>query len=324
MIKNKYIKTLAATPVIGAAVRGGISLIVKREAKLIAKHFSEYLQPVVAFKPEMRSEAFRIRHDVYCEELKFEPEREDKMEQDEFDEYSRFCLIQHLPSNNYAGCVRIVSPHASANEEPLPIEKFCSNAIEGARHHPSQFDRSEICEISRLAVRPQFRRRKADKFDGAAHGAINEQTYSEEELRCFPFLAIGLYLSCAALAVRNGINHAFVMMEPRLARSMSFLGIKFEQLGPAIDYHGIRAPYYISAKMLTRSLPVGFQALMKNIDDEVGKGCMAARESLPQDDYMRRMYVPKQKKIWLPHDQRLQLPEHGHGKSPILLTESFK
>ncbi|MGY5450745.1 PEP-CTERM/exosortase system-associated acyltransferase [Agarivorans sp. MS3-6] len=290
MIRNKFVKNLATYPVIGAAVRGGISLLVKREAKLIAQHFAEYLRPVVAYKKDTVNEAFRIRHDVYCEELNFEPVREDGMEQDEFDQYSRFCLIEHKPTTNYAGCVRIVSP--SNSDELLPIEKFCSSAIEGAKFHPSQFERNEICEISRLAVRPQFRRRKADNFDGAAAGAINEQTYSEEELRCFPFLAIGLYLSIASLAVRAGTHHAFVMMEPRLARSMSFLGIKFEQLGPAIEYHGVRAPYYISASMLTRSLPVGFQTLMNNIDKEVEKGCMAARNNDDNDEYIKKMYSP--------------------------------
>ncbi|GDY26776.1 PEP-CTERM/exosortase system-associated acyltransferase [Agarivorans sp. Toyoura001] len=288
MIRNKYVKKLSTVPVLGAAVRGGISMLVKREAKLIAEHFAEFLRPVVAFKPDIVNEAFKIRHDVYCEELNFEPVRDDGMEQDEFDDYSRFCLIEHKPSSNFAGCVRIVSP--TSKSELLPIEKFCSEAIKNAKVHPSQFDRSEICEISRLAVRPQFRRRKADNFEGAASGAINEQTYSEEELRCFPFLAIGLYLSIAALAVRAGTHHAFVMMEPRLARSMSFLGIKFEQLGPAVDYHGLRAPYYISTGMLTRSLPVGFQVLMNNIDKEVEKGCLAARNNDDNDEYIKRMY----------------------------------
>ncbi|WP_432454646.1 PEP-CTERM/exosortase system-associated acyltransferase [Agarivorans sp. QJM3NY_29] len=288
MIRNKYIKNLASYPVIGPMVRSGISLLVKREAKLIAQHFAEYLRPVVAYRPDIVHEAFRIRHDVYCEELNFEPIRDDGMEQDEFDEYSRFCLIQHKPSADFAGCVRIVSP--SHKDELLPIEKYCAQAIEGAKFHPDQFERSEICEISRLAVRPQFRRRKADNFEGAAAGAINEQTYSEEELRCFPFLAIGLYLSIASLAVRSGTHHAFVMMEPRLARSMSFLGIKFEQLGAAIDYHGVRAPYYISASMLMRSLPVGFQKLMMNIDKEVAKGCLAARKNDDDDEYIKKMY----------------------------------
>ena len=52
MIRNKYVKNLASYPYIGAVVRGGISLLVKREAKLIAQHFSKYLRPVVAYEPD--------------------------------------------------------------------------------------------------------------------------------------------------------------------------------------------------------------------------------------------------------------------------------
>ncbi|MCG7495326.1 PEP-CTERM/exosortase system-associated acyltransferase [Vibrio sp. Of7-15] len=276
MIKNKFIKKLSSRPILGFPVRKIIAFVVKREAQEIAHHFAEFLRPVVAYKPETINQVYHLRHDVYCKELAFEPPRADEMETDEFDRYSRFCMLQHRATENYAGCVRIVSPRQST--ELLPIEKYCEHAIKEARIHPAQFHRSEICEISRLAVRAQYRRRQSDKFEGAAVGTINETTYSEVELRCFPFIAIGLYLSVASLAVRNNIKHAFVMMEPRLARSMRFVGIHFEQLGPAVEYHGKRAPYYINAEMLTHSLPISFQALMGNIDSEIAKDCMHAKE----------------------------------------------
>ena len=117
----------------------------------------------------------------------------------------------------------------------------------------------------RLAVPSRFRRRAMDKFDGAATGVINTQTYSEKELRCFPFIAVGLYFSAASLAMRNNIQHAYVMMEPRLARSMRFVGIKFEQIGPVVDYHGRRAPYYINQSMLLKSLSPGFKTMLTHI-----------------------------------------------------------
>ena len=110
-----------------------------------------------------------------------------------------------------------------------------------------------------------------DKFAGAATGAINETTYSEKELRCFPFIAIGLYLTAASLALSQGIRHAFVMMEPRLARSMRFIGIKFVQIGPTIDYHGQRAPYYINAELLLKNLTPGFKYMLKDIQSQVNK-----------------------------------------------------
>lgn len=119
-----------------------------------------------------------------------------------------------------------------------------------------------------MAVPSEFRRRKTDKYDGAATGAINEAVYSEKELRCFPFIAVGLYLSAASVTIEKGIKHVFVMMEPRLARSMKFVGINFQQIGPVVDYHGKRAPYHIDPHSLYKTLSPGFKVLFANIEQQ--------------------------------------------------------
>lgn len=272
---NKKLKKYAGLPVVGAFVRLLIKYKVNQEGSKIAHHFSEYLQPTVAYQNDIVPKVYNIRHQVYCEELGFEPIREDRQETDEFDAYSRYCLIQHKNSGDYAGTVRIVSPRTE--NELLPIEKYCAFALETSELKPKDYTRQEICEISRLAVPAHFRRRNTDQYRGAETGVINEQNYSQEELRCFPFLAIGLYLAAASLATRTGHKHAFVMMEPRLARSMSFIGVKFKQLGPAVEYHGKRAPYYINADMLHRSLPQGFKRLYQLIDQSFEKQVVAAK-----------------------------------------------
>ncbi|GFD96194.1 hypothetical protein KUL156_27650 [Alteromonas sp. KUL156] len=240
-----------------------------KEANYISSHFSSYLMPVVAHNESIREESFRIRHNVYCEELAFEPVRENSLEMDEFDSFSLHCLIQHIASANFAGTVRLVRPIET--HQQLPIEKFCLDSITHEKLNPSNFARQDICEISRLAVPKQFRRRKFDAHEGAAVGAINEYTYSETELRCFPFIAVGLYFAAAAMVIDNQIKHAYVMMEPRLARSMSFVGIKFEQIGPIIEYHGKRAPYYINQNLLEKTLSPGFANMLKDIREAIAK-----------------------------------------------------
>lgn len=240
-----------------------------REAKAISKHFSSYLCPKIALDEDLKKHVFKIRHGVYCEELKFEPLRDDGIESDEFDSFSKHCLIQHLASESYAGTIRLVTPQKE--DDLLPIEKYCSHAITDETLSPKNMKRNEICEFSRLAVPAKFRRRQMDNFAGAATGAINESTYSEEELRCFPFIAIGLYMSAASLGMGLGLKHAFVMMEPRLARSLSFIGIKFVQIGPAIDYHGKRAPYYINAQLLFKNLSPGFRVMLDDLQKIVNQ-----------------------------------------------------
>jgi len=239
------------------------------EATYISSHFSAYLAPIVANSEALKINVFSIRHEVYSEELGFEPINENGLEFDEFDKYSLHCLIQHHKSKHFAGTVRVVRPLQP--DEKLPIEKYCLNSITRKDLDPSQFKRRDICEISRLAVPKEFRRRVMDKFAGAGVAVINEHNYSETEVRCFPFIAVGLYLAAAAIALESGVKHAYVMMEPRLARSMKFIGIKFEQVGPVVEYHGKRAPYYINQKLLQTSLRPSFAKMLKDISRSIEK-----------------------------------------------------
>ncbi|PCJ30537.1 MAG: GNAT family N-acetyltransferase [Gammaproteobacteria bacterium] len=233
----------------------------------IARHFTQFLQTELANTDELRSEVYKLRHNVYCEELAFEEIKAAGEEKDEFDPRSLFILIKHKSSNNYSSCVRIVK--SENTKELLPIEEFCMDAITDEEFHPRNFARHEIAEISRLAVKADFRRRKTDKFKGSAIGAISETTYSELELRCFPFIAIGLYMAAASLAIESGIKHVYVMMEPRLARSMKFVGIKFHQLGKPVEYHGTRAPYYINAQIFMDNLSPNFKSLYRSIEQDL-------------------------------------------------------
>lgn len=56
-------------------------------------------------------------------------------------------------------------------------------------------------------------------------------------------------MASAIMCIDSGIKHVYVMMEPRLASSMKFVGIKFIQIGKPIEYHGLRAPYYINPEI---------------------------------------------------------------------------
>lgn len=240
------------------------------EANYISSHFSSYLTPLLATEAALQQQVYKIRYNVYCQELKFEQPNSLEEEKDEFDDYSQHCLIHHHNSRLYAGTVRIVTP--TEPSQLLPIEKYCINSITNKQLDPRQFDREDVCEVSRLAVPSMFRRRQMDKFQGAGVGVINQSTYSETELRCFPFIAVSLYLAAASMALENHIKHAYVMMEPRLARSLSFVGIKFEQIGPVIEYHGKRAPYYINQHLLTTNLTIGFAKMLRDIQDEIRRG----------------------------------------------------
>jgi len=260
-------KRLLDTPVIGDITKRIVSAKASREAHSISDHFTQFLQPYVAADQQLKEEAFKIRHNVYCEELEFEDVRENGQETDEFDCQSIFSLIKHKPSETFTSCVRLVT--TSGPDELLPIEKYCMDSITNEALSPVRFNRAEIAEISRLAVKSDFRRRKADNYKGSGIGVISEISYSETELRCFPFIAIGLYMAAATMGMNTGIRHVYVMMEPRLARSMKFIGITFQQLGAPVDYHGLRAPYYINPDIFMKNLSPGFKSLYKTIEKDI-------------------------------------------------------
>ncbi|GAA0811717.1 PEP-CTERM/exosortase system-associated acyltransferase [Colwellia sp. D2M02] len=262
-------KRLLNTPIIGDITKKIVSIKASREAHSISDHFTQFLQPHIAVNQTLKEEAFKIRHNVYCEELAFEDIKPDGQEKDEFDEQSIFSLIKHKPTDTFTSCVRLVTSQKPG--QLLPIEKYCLHSITNTNLSPERFNRNEIAEISRLAVKSDFRRRKADHYKGSATGVISEVSYSETELRCFPFIAIGLYMAAATMGMNTGIRHVYVMMEPRLARSMRFIGIAFEQLGPPVDYHGLRAPYYINPEIFMKNLSPGFKSLYTTIEKDIKK-----------------------------------------------------
>ncbi len=263
----KWNKRLLDTPVIGNITKRIVSAKASREAHSIADHFTQFLQPYVAVSQALKEEAFKIRHNVYCEELAFEEVRDNGQETDEFDQQSLFSLIKHKPSGTFTSCVRLVT--SNGPDELLPIEKYCMGSITNEDLSPKRFNRAEIAEISRLAVKSDFRRRKVDKYKGSSTGVISEISYSETELRCFPFIAIGLYMAAATMGMNTGIRHVYVMMEPRLAHSMKFIGIHFLQLGAPVDYHGVRAPYYINPEIFMKNLSPGFKSLYRTIEKDI-------------------------------------------------------
>ena len=207
----------------------------------IAQTFDQYFQIKIATDSELVRQAMRIRYQVYCSELGWEPLNPDEIETDEYDDHATHCLLQHRRTGAYAGCVRLI--HTS-NVDKVPFEEHCQAAIDPQIIDPKILKRGSFGEISRLAVPEQFRRRKNEKQVPFVLGAP-AGTYTDDERRSFPNIALGLYLASIACVDLGGFEHLFVMMEPRLRRHLVRFGLPFHQGGKAIDYHGTRALFFL-------------------------------------------------------------------------------
>lgn len=238
----------------------------------IAENFNQYFKIKFANNKSLRQEAFRIRYGVYSRELGWEPENEEQMETDECDDYSFHCLLEHRRTNVFAGCVRLVIPPVKEPHQPLPFEANCLHSARTEIIDSTTFERGSFGEISRLAVLDTFRRRRKEKSVPFVLNEVNPETvYTEDERRNFPNIAMGLYLAAVALADICNHRGMFVMMEPRLNKRLQRFGLPFEQVGDEIDYHGIRAMFYLEKDKFNSELSEELLALYKIIYNDIAQ-----------------------------------------------------
>jgi N-acyl amino acid synthase of PEP-CTERM/exosortase system len=238
----------------------------------IAENFNQFFQIKFADTKLLREEAFKIRYGVYCDELGWEPENALQMETDDCDDYAYHCLLEHKRTGVYAGCVRLVIPPVQLPDLALPFEKNCLHSARTEIFDSTKLTRGSFGEISRLAVLTSFRRRKREKKAPFIINAVNSGTiYTEEEHRHFPNIAMGLYIAAVALA--DICNHvgSFVMMEPKLNRRLKRFGLPFEQIGDEIDYHGMRAMFFLSRNNFCSQLTPELKELYQQIYNDLVK-----------------------------------------------------
>lgn len=236
----------------------------------LVQPYHEYFTITMADTDELRKEVFRLRYDVYCQELGWEDPGKfpDGLERDVYDDVSRHCLLTHKRSGMYAGTVRMVMTHDSEVEPPIPLVSHCEGKLFDGPLRPDRLPSGSYGEISRLALRSEFRRRAQEDTNPEGHGEHLFE-WTQDERRRFPHIALGLYLGASAVGLADGASGVYAMMEPRLARHLRFAGIRFEQVGVPIEFRGLRAPYYISRKALFRYLSRPLRKLLFAIAEDM-------------------------------------------------------
>jgi N-acyl amino acid synthase of PEP-CTERM/exosortase system len=231
--------------------------------------FQRYFSVVPALTPELRDEAFRIRHRVYCEDLGFEPARPDRRESDQYDAHSLHCLVRSLKSGEYVGCTRLVLSPPWAPNDPLPFERTCAAALDRSTVDPQALPRQRIAEVSRLAVVASFRNRRGEHRSPLP---LDVQSFGDPAQPRFPYIPVALYLATTELAALNGIDTLFVLTEPRLAGHFAKLGVRVQQVGAPVEHRGIRVPSMLKVKEILRGLNFILRPLYEVIADEVRRG----------------------------------------------------
>lgn len=234
----------------------------------LGKAFKQYFEIVPALSDALRDEVYRIRHNVYCEELAFEPQRPDRRESDEYDAHSLHLLIRSVKADQFIGCTRIVRARPGDPHYPLPFEKTCAATLDRSIVDPAKLPRDTMAEISRLAVIAQFRKRKDDQKSPLS---ISDKDFGTPEQPRFPYIPVGLYLGTIELARLNGIDTLFVLTEPRLANHFRKFGVNIQTIGGAVEHRGQRIPSMMKTHGIIDNLWKIFRPLYRTIAADVAQ-----------------------------------------------------
>jgi N-acyl amino acid synthase of PEP-CTERM/exosortase system len=218
----------------------------------LGQGFEKLFELTVALTESDIDQVHRIRHDVYCRDLAWEPVRPDGRESDAYDRHAYHCLLRRRGTGEPVGCTRLIVARPDDPDYPLPFENSCSGALDRSIADPAQMARETLGEVSRLAVQSTFRQRKGEATEAAsiADGDFADGGHN----RRFPFIPVSLYLGAAAIARHLGIENVFVLTEPRLARHFGRIGFDIQPVGNAIEHHGVRVPSLLSSSKVVASL----------------------------------------------------------------------
>jgi N-acyl amino acid synthase of PEP-CTERM/exosortase system len=231
--------------------------------------FRQYFEIVPALSNALKDEVYRIRHQVYCEDLKFEPPRSDGREADEHDLNSIHLLMRSIKTGEFIGCTRIVQPPPTDPYYQLPFEKTCAEVLDRSIVDPAKLPRDRIAEVSRLAVIASYRRRKGER--NSAISLPNEDSDALKAPR-FPYIPLGLYIGTTELARLNGVDTLFVLTERRQADHFSKLGVKLQIVGEAVEHRGPRVPAVMNVNSIIGEMRTIFRSLYRTIAADIKRG----------------------------------------------------
>ena len=222
------------------------------------ENFHKFFEIIVADTAELLENVYRIRYQVLCVEKRlpgFEPEHcPDQQEKDGYDSHSCHVLLRYRPTGDFIGTVRLILPDSSKPEKLLPVELY--GQTDPMLCDINALPRLQTAEISRFLVVGQFDRRKDERrregrrkqvaeIDSDNRGAQDRRSTDRRSA-----LSIGLVLMSGVMrmSVKYNIRHWLSVADPALNKLMGFYGLNFNPIGPPVNYHGIRRPYYVKVE----------------------------------------------------------------------------
>lgn len=190
----------------------------------IAGDFAERYQILIADTETLRRQVYRVRHQVFCDELGYDMRNVRGHEFDDYDAGSIHVLLRERASGNPIGCFRLVMPQDGSVW--LPFDKYGVPHVDERLFDWSRVNRARSVEVSRLALSPRARQCRASE------GGPSD-----------PYMATAMFYAVTALVLKLGTEDLFMVIEPRLGRLISRYGFSLDQISPPFEYYGQRATF---------------------------------------------------------------------------------
>lgn len=219
--------------------------------------FNEYFEMIPATSEELKHEVYKLRYQVYCIEngdktgFKNPVDHPEGIEFDEYDSHSSHYLVRHRGLGVYMATTRLILPDTDDREYLFPIERH--SQIDDSELLQS-IPRHNLAELSRFCVSKEFRRRKNEQHLLTTNDAESETAFTQEEKRSSSHLTLALFACAIKMSAENDIHYWYALMEPALMRVFSTLGIHFVEIGPLVDFYGMRRPCAIKVDDLLDSV----------------------------------------------------------------------
>lgn len=214
--------------------------------------FHEYFEIVEVDSVALLEEVYRLRYRVYCIENKFLDltNYPDRMEKDEYDHHSAHILLKHRPSGRFIGTARMVLQDRLDPYKVFPVEKYLQ--VDANLMDINQLPRHNVAEISRFAVLRQFSRRRLDQTN--KRDRLANKNESVLDRRRFPNVFLALAVGVFQMSAARDVQYWVSAMNPVLNRLLGYYGLGLHPIGPLVDYHGMRRPYFIQLNRVLEGL----------------------------------------------------------------------
>jgi len=196
------------------------------------------LELVTADSPQRIEQVFRLRHQVYCIEHTYEQasasgdgQQGDGQESDAWDCRARHLLLRHRDSGVALATARLILADKQDLCSAFPAEDHAG--INASRFSDSMLflPRSSTAEVSRFAISRAARQALRDS--GAIPASISERDLSH-------WITLRLIHGLVTLSREHRVLHWYTMMEGGFIRLLRGLGMHFEPVSGAIEFHGRR------------------------------------------------------------------------------------